>query len=50
MLGEGVLYVLLYSLTDRPIVKFLGIFPATFPDTYGGKLTNTCIYTSPTGS
>ena len=33
-----VLYELLYSPTDSIIVKFLAIFPPTFPDTDGGKM------------
>ena len=41
MLRADVLYELSYSPTGRPIVKFLAIFPSTFPDTYDEKLVTT---------
>ena len=37
-LRADVLYGLSYLPTDRPIVKFLASFPASFPDTMVGSL------------
>ena len=38
MLRIDVLYGLLCLPTDPPMVTFPGIFPASFPDTYKGRL------------
>ena len=40
-LRADVILGLSYWPTYHPIVKFLAMFPATFPDTDGGKLVTT---------
>ena len=47
MLRDDVVYVRFIVLTDRPSygTKFLAAFPATFPDTHGGKLVTQPEYT-----
>ena len=41
MLRADVPYGLLYSLKDRPIVKFIAMFPALVTDGCGGKFDAT---------